>query len=465
MNEQEILLKQTFHEEMLGLYKRIAKELKYKSPRLLELMNKYGGYEAAIKILPTDAHTFDFTLLWEQERLDLSIEALITKERYQSLFPPDVVKLCQRRLDEYNYAPKKLKEEDPQLEDFINDLFNFDDAQSHEPTQKKPLPTPQTDLLTRKITSEEWETLFITPSIFTSKNQDLIIKMYALGGKYITPENLAVQEGYTAKYPFYEVIMTLAKRIKAALKLEVPVDQTGKPVWWQILFVGMYHSNKDFSWSLRKELIVALTHLMEIGSIPKVEMLEKEEVEEAESTPIVETAPEPVAEPVLVNEPVAAAEPASVNEPIATAGSVLVNEPVAAAESVLVNEPVAAAEPTAVQELTPMIETAPMAEPSSVASISGQVWDTLKAECLDYYGAVCDLCGFDFGYTYGDAFEHFIKVHTLKSCSEEMMHTLDPHKDLVPICCNCDAVIHSKVPAYTIDEVKEMLAKAQKDMD
>ena len=429
MNEQEILLKQTFHEEMLGLYKRIAKELKYKSPRLLELMNKYGGYEAAIKILPTDAHTFDFTLLWEQERLDLSIEALITKERYQSLFPPDVVKLCQRRLDEYNYAPKKLKEEDPQLEDFINDLFNFDDAQSHEPTQKKPLPTPQTDLLTRKITSEEWETLFVTLSIFTSKNQDLIIKMYALGGKYITPENLAVQEGYTAKYPFYEVIMTLAKRIKAALKLEVPVDQTGKPVWWQILFVGMYHSNKDFSWSLRKELIVALTHLMEIGSIPKVEMLEKEEVEEAESTPIVETAPEPVAEPVLVNEPVATTEP------------------------------------TAVQELTPMIETAPMAEPSSVASTSGQVWDTLKAECLDYYGAVCDLCGFDFGYTYGDAFEHFIKVHTLKSCSEEMMHTLDPHKDLVPICCNCDAVIHSKVPAYTIDEVKEMLAKAQKDMD
>ena len=92
-------------------------------------------------------------------------------------------------------------------------------------------------------------------------------------------------------------------------------------------------------------------------------------------------------------------------------------------------------------------------------------WAALKTECLDYYGPVCDLCGFDFGYTYGEAFENFIKVHVIKPYSDETLQTLDPHKDLVPICCNCDAVIHSKIPAYSIDEVKEMLAKAQKDVD
>ena len=424
MNEQEILLRQTFHEELLGLYKRTVKELKYKSPRLLEMMNKYGGYEAVIKILPTDAHTFDFTLLWEQERLDLSIEALVTKERYKTLFPEEVVTFCQKRLDEYNYAPKKLKEDDPKIDDFINDLFDASPLVEEEVSlsNQPSVLTIDQDCLERKVSQEEWESLLMNTAIFTAKNQDMIIKMYGLGGQDIRPEVLGVQEGYTLKYPFYEVIMALAKRIKAALKLQIPLNEMGKPVWWQILFVGMYHTNQDFSWSLRKELMQALTHLMDMGQLEKVEC----PVHEAEQTQEIEkviSVPEEQIEEVTMPTDESASITAIANSDEAC--------------------------PEACDETT----TDPKDEIS---------WDHLKAECLDYYGSVCDLCGFDFGYTYGKAFEDFIKVHVIKPYSDETLDTLDPHKDLVPICCNCEAVLHSKVPAYSIDEVKEMLAKAQK---
>ena len=121
-------------------------------------------------------------------------------------------------------------------------------------------------------------------------------------------------------------------------------------------------------------------------------------------------------------------------------------------------------------EETSLASPEPVLEEVAIAATETSIkenttWAALKTECLDYYGPVCDLCGFDFGYTYGEAFENFIKVHVIKPYSDETLHTLDPHKDLVPICCNCDAVIHSKIPAYSIDEVKEMLAKAQKDVD
>lgn len=408
MNEQEILLRQTFHEELLGLYKRIVKELKYKSPRLLEMMNKYGGYEAVIKMLPTDAHTFDFTLLWEHERLDLSIEALVTKERYKTLFPEEVVTFCQKRLDEYNYAPKKLKEDNPEIDDFINDLFDVS------PLVEEKMPvanqitvlTMDEDCLERKVSQEEWEDLFVNTAIFTTKNQDMILKMYGLGGQNIQPDVLGAQEGYTVKYPFYEVTMALAKRIKSSLKLQMPLNETGKPVWWQILFIGMYHSNQDFSWTIRDELMQALTHLMEIGKLEKIEC----PIHEVEQNYAIENV------------------------------------------SALLNGQI--------EDVTLPIDESlseTIVEPNSEIR-----WEYLKSECLDYYGAVCDLCGFDFGYTYGKVFENFIKVHVLKPYSDDNLDSLDPHKDLVPICCNCEAVLHSKIPNYSLEEVKEMLAKAQK---
>ncbi len=67
----------------------------------------------------------------------------------------------------------------------------------------------------------------------------------------------------------------------------------------------------------------------------------------------------------------------------------------------------------------------------------------LRKQCIEIQGWRCKGCGLDFSEKYGDLGIDFIEVHHLfpiSQTSEE--HTVDPAKDLVPLCPNCHAMIH-----------------------
>ena len=84
-----------------------------------------------------------------------------------------------------------------------------------------------------------------------------------------------------------------------------------------------------------------------------------------------------------------------------------------------------------------------------------------RALCIQKYGAKCGVCGLEFGKAYGQEAAGLIHVHHLKPLStvgEE--YQVDPEKHLLPVCPNCHAVIHFGGKCRTVDEVKEMLAKA-----
>lgn len=82
-----------------------------------------------------------------------------------------------------------------------------------------------------------------------------------------------------------------------------------------------------------------------------------------------------------------------------------------------------------------------------------------REACIAHYGARCAICGFDFKKTYGDAFDGIIQVHHIVPISEiGAEYIVDPIKDLIPVCPNCHAALHSKKDgAYLPDELKEML--------
>jgi hypothetical protein len=80
--------------------------------------------------------------------------------------------------------------------------------------------------------------------------------------------------------------------------------------------------------------------------------------------------------------------------------------------------------------------------------------------CLHRHGFNCSICEFNFEAVYGEVGEGFIHVHHLKPLSEITgTYQLDPVKDLRPVCPNCHAMLHRRKPAYSIDEIKEMLQK------
>lgn len=83
-----------------------------------------------------------------------------------------------------------------------------------------------------------------------------------------------------------------------------------------------------------------------------------------------------------------------------------------------------------------------------------------KQKCIEHYGAVCTICGFDFEKVYGERGKGFIHVHHLIPVSKiGKDYKVDPIKDLRPVCSNCHTMIHRYKPELTIEEMKELLKR------
>lgn len=81
-----------------------------------------------------------------------------------------------------------------------------------------------------------------------------------------------------------------------------------------------------------------------------------------------------------------------------------------------------------------------------------------RRACIAHYGCRCFACGFSFEDFYGSLGRNFIHVHHLipiSSIGEE--YRIDPIKDLRPLCPNCHAMIHRRVPHITIEELKDTI--------
>ena len=81
-----------------------------------------------------------------------------------------------------------------------------------------------------------------------------------------------------------------------------------------------------------------------------------------------------------------------------------------------------------------------------------------REDCIKHYGTTCVLCGFDFVGVYGEVMAGFTRVHHLNPLSAVGAdYEVDPIGDLRPVCPNCHAVLHRREPAYSLDEVRQLL--------
>jgi 5-methylcytosine-specific restriction protein A len=82
-----------------------------------------------------------------------------------------------------------------------------------------------------------------------------------------------------------------------------------------------------------------------------------------------------------------------------------------------------------------------------------------RKECIKHFGYRCQICSFNFKKVFGNIGENYIHVHHIKPISTiEGEYIVNPTKDLIPICPNCHAMIHSQNPPLTVDELKKIIA-------
>ncbi len=103
----------------------------------------------------------------------------------------------------------------------------------------------------------------------------------------------------------------------------------------------------------------------------------------------------------------------------------------------------------------------------SIGNIEGGKFDVIstkyerdsknRTSCLKIYGYTCKICGFNFEKKYGKFGKGFIHVHHIEPLSEKGKEiVVDPERDLIPVCCNCHAMIHHKNPALKPKEIERI---------
>ena len=98
-------IEERFQEEMFRIY-REATQFRYYPTYFLRMVNEQGGLAAAKQLLSGDDPSSGFTRLWEEQRLDISVEAVVLQEPWRSLFTEEELTKARRRLEELGYYPR-----------------------------------------------------------------------------------------------------------------------------------------------------------------------------------------------------------------------------------------------------------------------------------------------------------------------------------------------------------------------
>lgn len=91
-----------FQRAVLDICQRAKSDLGHDARDLLRMVADEGAVETATKLVMSDHLSEGFVFLWSQERLDLTVEALVTNPEFTPLFPAEVVQHAEMRLRIYS---------------------------------------------------------------------------------------------------------------------------------------------------------------------------------------------------------------------------------------------------------------------------------------------------------------------------------------------------------------------------
>lgn len=96
-------LEDDFTRDMLRSSDEAKRELRYNPTYWLRMMSDLGAVGAAKQLLKGPAVSDGFTRLWEEKRLDLSVEYFVLLPEYESLFSEGERAEAKRRLAAYGF--------------------------------------------------------------------------------------------------------------------------------------------------------------------------------------------------------------------------------------------------------------------------------------------------------------------------------------------------------------------------
>lgn len=94
-------LESKFGEAMEEIYQLAKQECHYSARRYLAMLRRRGGLETAKRLLHSKNISQGYSVLRDAGRLDLTVEALVTKPEYSALFTAEEKHIASERLKMY----------------------------------------------------------------------------------------------------------------------------------------------------------------------------------------------------------------------------------------------------------------------------------------------------------------------------------------------------------------------------
>jgi hypothetical protein len=87
-----------FHQRMIQIYAQAKSECGYTATRFHNMVANQGGLQAAKALLNSNTYSEGLTRLWEEKRLDISMEATVLKQPWRELFTDEELSTAKEKL-------------------------------------------------------------------------------------------------------------------------------------------------------------------------------------------------------------------------------------------------------------------------------------------------------------------------------------------------------------------------------
>lgn len=93
-----------FENEMWRLYEEPKRRFGYNATYFLRMLDEGDPLETARRLALEPRHSEGLTFLWEKHALDLSVEALVLRDPWNTLFAPEVLEAARKKLRALGYV-------------------------------------------------------------------------------------------------------------------------------------------------------------------------------------------------------------------------------------------------------------------------------------------------------------------------------------------------------------------------
>ena len=93
---------------MLQIYEQAKSECGYTATRFRNMVANQGGVQAAKALLASVGYSEGLTRLWEEKRLDISMEATVLKDPWRNLFTNQELTAARKKLAALGYKFEEL---------------------------------------------------------------------------------------------------------------------------------------------------------------------------------------------------------------------------------------------------------------------------------------------------------------------------------------------------------------------